>query len=153
MLLFLLVSSCVVNAHLCGEPCKLSGRLGCLEDCTKVTHRNVSRFTGTHVLLVLWACWRRTFVLVTPTYVWWSMVLRPSFVFLLTHDITSRVPSKGWIDLVGNHIPARRGVVFPSTIDWNNHLFKSDQFDYLQRPRSWHAYLWYEVVSRYVWPL
>ncbi|KAH9965571.1 hypothetical protein BGW80DRAFT_757653 [Lactifluus volemus] len=27
---------CVVNAHLCGEPCKLSGKLGCLEDCTKV---------------------------------------------------------------------------------------------------------------------
>jgi len=27
---------CVVTAHLCGEPCKLSGRRGCLEDCTKV---------------------------------------------------------------------------------------------------------------------
>jgi len=29
--------SCVVNAHLCGEPCKLSGKRGCLEDCTKVS--------------------------------------------------------------------------------------------------------------------
>ncbi|KAI0302831.1 hypothetical protein B0F90DRAFT_1809754 [Multifurca ochricompacta] len=28
---------CVVNAHLCGEPCKLSGKRGCLEDCTKVS--------------------------------------------------------------------------------------------------------------------
>ncbi|KAI0302897.1 hypothetical protein B0F90DRAFT_1935607 [Multifurca ochricompacta] len=27
---------CVVNAHLCGEPCKLYGRRGCLYDCTKV---------------------------------------------------------------------------------------------------------------------
>lgn len=27
---------CVVTAHLCGEPCTLSGRRGCLEDCTKV---------------------------------------------------------------------------------------------------------------------
>ncbi|KAH9992107.1 hypothetical protein BJV77DRAFT_1003498 [Russula vinacea] len=27
---------CVVNAHLCGELCKLSGKLGCLEGCTKV---------------------------------------------------------------------------------------------------------------------
>ncbi|KAI9511011.1 hypothetical protein F5148DRAFT_1274479 [Russula earlei] len=27
---------CAVTAHLCGEPCKLSGRRGCLEDCTKV---------------------------------------------------------------------------------------------------------------------
>ncbi|KAI9462741.1 hypothetical protein F5148DRAFT_1212347 [Russula earlei] len=27
---------CVINAHLCGEPCKLSGRRGCLEGCTKV---------------------------------------------------------------------------------------------------------------------
>ncbi|KAH9963060.1 hypothetical protein BJV74DRAFT_880022 [Russula compacta] len=27
---------CVVNAHLCGEPCKLSGKRGCLEGCTKV---------------------------------------------------------------------------------------------------------------------
>ncbi|GBE82556.1 hypothetical protein SCP_0409400 [Sparassis crispa] len=27
---------CVVNAHLCGEPCKLAGKRGCLEDCTKV---------------------------------------------------------------------------------------------------------------------
>ncbi|KAI9444050.1 hypothetical protein H4582DRAFT_1918931, partial [Lactarius indigo] len=28
---------CVVNAHLCGEPCALSGKRGCLDDCTKVT--------------------------------------------------------------------------------------------------------------------
>jgi len=28
---------CVVTAHLCGEPCKLLGRRGCLEDCTKVS--------------------------------------------------------------------------------------------------------------------
>ncbi|KAI9460720.1 hypothetical protein F5148DRAFT_255942 [Russula earlei] len=28
---------CVVNAHLCGGPCKLSGKRGCLQDCTKVT--------------------------------------------------------------------------------------------------------------------
>ncbi|KAH9046371.1 hypothetical protein EDB83DRAFT_2295029 [Lactarius deliciosus] len=27
---------CVVNAHLCGEPCKLLGKRGCLEECTKV---------------------------------------------------------------------------------------------------------------------
>ncbi|KAI9511014.1 hypothetical protein F5148DRAFT_456358 [Russula earlei] len=27
---------CAVTAHLCGDPCKLSGRRGCLEDCTKV---------------------------------------------------------------------------------------------------------------------
>ncbi|KAI9452888.1 hypothetical protein BJY52DRAFT_1124024 [Lactarius psammicola] len=27
---------CVVSAHLCGDPCKLLGRRGCLEDCTKV---------------------------------------------------------------------------------------------------------------------
>ncbi|KAH9027352.1 hypothetical protein EDB84DRAFT_1500330 [Lactarius hengduanensis] len=27
---------CIVNAHLCGDPCKLSGRRGCLQDCTKV---------------------------------------------------------------------------------------------------------------------
>ncbi|KAF8267054.1 hypothetical protein EI94DRAFT_1830340 [Lactarius quietus] len=26
---------CVVSAHLCGVPCKLLGRRGCLEDCTK----------------------------------------------------------------------------------------------------------------------
>jgi hypothetical protein len=29
--------SCVVNAHLCGEPCILSGKRGCLDDCTKVS--------------------------------------------------------------------------------------------------------------------
>ncbi|KAI0250873.1 hypothetical protein BJV78DRAFT_1393001 [Lactifluus subvellereus] len=28
--------TCVVSAHLCGEPCKLSGKGGCLGDCTKV---------------------------------------------------------------------------------------------------------------------
>ncbi|KAI0302863.1 hypothetical protein B0F90DRAFT_1713048 [Multifurca ochricompacta] len=28
---------CVVNAHLCGEPCQLFGKRGCLEECTKVT--------------------------------------------------------------------------------------------------------------------
>ncbi|KIM57715.1 hypothetical protein SCLCIDRAFT_1219233 [Scleroderma citrinum Foug A] len=27
---------CVVNAHLCGEPCRLQGRGGCLKECTKV---------------------------------------------------------------------------------------------------------------------
>ncbi|KAI9434837.1 hypothetical protein H4582DRAFT_1855657 [Lactarius indigo] len=27
---------CVVNAHLCGEPCKLLGKRGCLEECTRV---------------------------------------------------------------------------------------------------------------------
>ncbi|KAH8993667.1 hypothetical protein EDB83DRAFT_2304539 [Lactarius deliciosus] len=27
---------CVVSTHLCGDPCKLSGRRGCLDDCTKV---------------------------------------------------------------------------------------------------------------------
>ncbi|KAI6111765.1 hypothetical protein EDD17DRAFT_1480234, partial [Pisolithus thermaeus] len=27
---------CVVNAHLCGKPCKFEGRLGCLYDCVKV---------------------------------------------------------------------------------------------------------------------
>ncbi|KAI0250874.1 hypothetical protein BJV78DRAFT_526274 [Lactifluus subvellereus] len=27
---------CVVNTHLCGGPCKLSGKRGCLEECTKV---------------------------------------------------------------------------------------------------------------------
>ncbi|KAH9054525.1 hypothetical protein EDB87DRAFT_1580466 [Lactarius vividus] len=27
---------CVVSAHLCGDPCKLLGRRGCLEDCTNV---------------------------------------------------------------------------------------------------------------------
>ena len=32
--------SCVVNAHLCGEPCTLSGKRGCLDDCTKVRHCN-----------------------------------------------------------------------------------------------------------------
>src|SRR6266702_89276 len=29
--------SCVVNDHLCGEPCKLLGKRGCLEECTKVS--------------------------------------------------------------------------------------------------------------------
>ncbi|KAH8986573.1 hypothetical protein EDB86DRAFT_2954862 [Lactarius hatsudake] len=28
---------CAVKAHLCGGPCKLSGKRGCLKDCTKVT--------------------------------------------------------------------------------------------------------------------
>ncbi|KAG1886418.1 uncharacterized protein F5891DRAFT_1082392 [Suillus fuscotomentosus] len=27
---------CVVNAHLCGQACKFSGRQGCLDECTKV---------------------------------------------------------------------------------------------------------------------
>ncbi|KAG1725515.1 hypothetical protein EDB19DRAFT_1643996 [Suillus lakei] len=27
---------CIVNAHLCGQTCKLSGRQGCLDECTKV---------------------------------------------------------------------------------------------------------------------
>ncbi|KAI9443805.1 hypothetical protein H4582DRAFT_1846182 [Lactarius indigo] len=27
---------CIVNVHLCGDPCELLGRRGCLEDCTKV---------------------------------------------------------------------------------------------------------------------
>ncbi|KAI6027005.1 hypothetical protein EDC04DRAFT_3116261 [Pisolithus marmoratus] len=29
--------SCVVNAHLCGQPCKFAGKFGCLDQCTKVT--------------------------------------------------------------------------------------------------------------------
>ncbi|KAI9442153.1 hypothetical protein H4582DRAFT_2118412 [Lactarius indigo] len=33
-----LLRSCVVNAHLCGEPCALSGKRGCLDDCTKVSY-------------------------------------------------------------------------------------------------------------------
>jgi hypothetical protein len=33
---FLPPCSCVVTAHLCGKPCKLSDRRGCLEGCTKV---------------------------------------------------------------------------------------------------------------------
>ncbi|KAH9014402.1 hypothetical protein EDB85DRAFT_2295948 [Lactarius pseudohatsudake] len=32
--------SCVVNAHLCGEPCKLLGKRGCLEECTKVAEHS-----------------------------------------------------------------------------------------------------------------
>ncbi|KAG1805444.1 uncharacterized protein BJ212DRAFT_1391820 [Suillus subaureus] len=28
--------SCIVNAHLCGQVCKLFGRQGCLDECTKV---------------------------------------------------------------------------------------------------------------------
>src|ERR1700683_4807591 len=32
----ILIRRCVVNAHLCGEPCKLAGKQGCLEECTKV---------------------------------------------------------------------------------------------------------------------
>ena len=35
---FLSACSCVVNAHLCGERCSLSGKRGCLDDCTKVGH-------------------------------------------------------------------------------------------------------------------
>lgn len=35
--LFLTEHSCVVNDHLCGEPCKLLGKRGCLEECTKVS--------------------------------------------------------------------------------------------------------------------
>src|ERR1700735_3537289 len=27
---------CLVNTHLCGEPCKLLGKQGCMEECTKV---------------------------------------------------------------------------------------------------------------------
>jgi hypothetical protein len=41
---------CVVTAHLCGEPCKLSGRRGCLEDCTKVSC--CDRFLERHALKV-----------------------------------------------------------------------------------------------------
>ncbi|KAI9429869.1 hypothetical protein H4582DRAFT_2122155 [Lactarius indigo] len=33
-----LLRSCVVNAHLCGELCTLSGKRGCLDDCTKVSY-------------------------------------------------------------------------------------------------------------------
>ena len=39
---------CVVTDHLCGERCILSGRRGCLEDCTKVSCRDC--FLGCHVL-------------------------------------------------------------------------------------------------------
>jgi len=39
--LFLYTCSCVVTDHLCGQACKLSGRRGCLEDCTKVGSVNV----------------------------------------------------------------------------------------------------------------
>ena len=39
---------CVVTAHLCGETCKLSGRRGCLEECTKVSY--CDRFLECHVL-------------------------------------------------------------------------------------------------------
>jgi hypothetical protein len=39
---------CVVTAHLCGEPCKLWRRRGCLEDCTKVSCRD--RFLERHAL-------------------------------------------------------------------------------------------------------
>ncbi|KAI6035786.1 hypothetical protein EDC04DRAFT_2604872 [Pisolithus marmoratus] len=28
---------CVVNAHLCGQPCTFAGKFGCLDQCTKVT--------------------------------------------------------------------------------------------------------------------
>ncbi|KAF8267057.1 hypothetical protein EI94DRAFT_1731643 [Lactarius quietus] len=28
--------ACIVNAHLCGDPCKFLGRRGCLNECTKV---------------------------------------------------------------------------------------------------------------------
>ncbi|KAI6030357.1 hypothetical protein EDC04DRAFT_2572165 [Pisolithus marmoratus] len=28
---------CLVNAHLCGQPCKFAGKFGCLDQCTKVT--------------------------------------------------------------------------------------------------------------------
>ncbi|KAG6330620.1 hypothetical protein ID866_8469 [Astraeus odoratus] len=34
---------CVVNAHLCGEPCKLQGRVGCLDACTKVSRLCIVR--------------------------------------------------------------------------------------------------------------
>jgi hypothetical protein len=30
------VSRCVVTAHLCGQPCQLFGRQGCLQECTRV---------------------------------------------------------------------------------------------------------------------
>jgi hypothetical protein len=30
---------CIVSVHLCGDPCKLLGRRGCLDDCTKVGRR------------------------------------------------------------------------------------------------------------------
>ncbi|KAG1848072.1 hypothetical protein DFJ58DRAFT_746884 [Suillus subalutaceus] len=30
------LSRCIVNAHLCGQVCKLFGRRGCLDECTKV---------------------------------------------------------------------------------------------------------------------
>jgi len=43
--------SCVVTAHLCGEPCKLFGKRGCLEDCTKVGGDN--RFLDQHLLTYL----------------------------------------------------------------------------------------------------
>ena len=39
----LLACSCVVNAHLCGELCALSGKRGCLDDCTKVRHWDSAR--------------------------------------------------------------------------------------------------------------
>ncbi|KAI9453843.1 hypothetical protein BJY52DRAFT_1418099 [Lactarius psammicola] len=31
---------CVVNDHLCGEPCKLLGKRGCLEKCTKISRHS-----------------------------------------------------------------------------------------------------------------
>jgi hypothetical protein len=34
------VCSCIVNVHLCGDPCKFLGRRGCQNDCTKVGERD-----------------------------------------------------------------------------------------------------------------
>jgi hypothetical protein len=48
--------SCVVNAHLCGGPCKLSGKRGCLQDCTKVSRCLLFRLSR----VLLYPRWRDT---------------------------------------------------------------------------------------------
>ncbi|KAI6157189.1 hypothetical protein BKA82DRAFT_4325642 [Pisolithus tinctorius] len=40
---------CVVNAHLCGKPCKFNGRFGCLHECIKVTGHHDEHLCATSV--------------------------------------------------------------------------------------------------------
>ena len=70
--IFSLMHSCIVKPHLCGKRCKLSGKLGCLESCAKV-----SRSCSDHVCSPLIYCMlagttasaRRAHVLSASTHV------------------------------------------------------------------------------------
>jgi hypothetical protein len=104
------------SAHLCGNPCKLLGRRGCLGECTKVGHTTVFQHDPTQLQVTLHAedehmCTTCSALVHLCGQVRFNSTVAEMFL-LWSLCLFSRAPSKTYNYLAGRRSFVRKAVVF-----------------------------------------